>query len=199
MLIYSDLLRGIRKQTPADVRDYLTRAYEATDRNPQLRVILLEDFDRVFAAKHGMKPVRERSEAERATKPCNMGFDSVAINPDGTTHPCCKSWYSYGNLIESDFMSVWNSEAAYKFRKRMLGMDFRDCEVACDLNAKPISKKVADARKAYAVIKRDPRRAVKKGLRRLGLSSAQIDMPEEMKPKALTQQSAAKKPDEISA
>ncbi len=197
-LLYTDYLRGIRQHTPSEVRDLLAKAYEATDRNPQVRVILLEDFDRVFAAKHGMRPVRERPELERAARPCNMGFDSIAINPDGTTHPCCKSWYSYGNLIESDLLSVWNSDAAYRFRKRMLNMDFRDCEVACDLNARPISKKVADARKAYAVIKRDPHSAIKKGMRRLGLSSAQIDLPEEMKPKALVQLNTAKKSDEIS-
>ncbi|MBL0062886.1 MAG: SPASM domain-containing protein [bacterium] len=157
---------------------------------------LLGDFDRVYAMKHGLEPIRPLSATQRPMKPCSVAFDNIAINPDGTVNPCCRSWYIYGNLIESDFMSVWNSDAAYKFRKRMLNMDFRDCLVACDTNAKPINQKLADARKAYWIVKRNPKSAVKKGLRRLGLSSAQIDLPEEMKPKALTQQSA--KSDEIS-
>lgn len=198
VLFYTDYLRGIRKHSTQEVRSYLAQAYKAIDRNPQLTVYLLEEFDRTYATQNGLKPVRIKTESQRPTKPCNLGFDSIAINPDGTTHPCCKSWYSYGNLIESDLLSVWNSDAAYKFRKRMLNMDFRDCEVACDLNAKPINKKIADGRKAYAIIKRNPKSAVKKGLRKLGLSNAQIDMPEEMKPKALTQLGAAKKAEAIS-
>lgn len=197
-LFFTDFLRGIRKHSVDEVRTYISRAYEAVDRNPQLTVYLLGDFDRVFAMKHGLEPIRPLSATKRPMKPCSVAFDNVAINPDGMVNPCCRSWYIYGNLIESDFMSVWNSEAAYKFRKRMLNMNFRDCLVACDTNAKPINQKLADARKAYWIVKRNPKSAVKKGLRRLGLSSAQIDLPEEMKPKALQLQSAANKSDEIS-
>jgi len=195
-LFYTDYLRGIRKHSVAEVHGHLSRAYEAVDRNPQVRVILLEDFDRVFAAQHGLRPLRERPETQRATGPCNLGFDAIAINPDGTACACCKTWYSFGNLIESDLQSVWNSDAAFKFRKRMLNNDFRDCEVACDLNANPISKKVADARKAYALIRRDPKSAWKKGMRRLGLSSAQVDLPDDLKPKALAQGGLTRTPEE---
>ena len=58
----------------------------------------------------------------------------------------------------------------------MLGLDFRDCLVACDLNANPINPRIANARKAYWVIKRDPKEAIKKAKRRLGFDTAQIDL-----------------------
>jgi hypothetical protein len=63
----------------------------------------------------------------------------------------------------------------------MLNLDFRDCLLACDLNTKPIHPKVADARKAYWTVRRDPKGAMSKAIRKFGLSNAQMKLsPQEI-------------------
>ncbi|MBK6909331.1 MAG: SPASM domain-containing protein [bacterium] len=184
VMFHTDYLSGIRRTPAETVRKHVAHAYDVADRNPQVRIQLLESFDRVFALQHGLEPIRPQAAKPRATRPCNIPFDYIAINPDGSAFPCCKSWYTIGNLVKSDLQTVWTSPAAYKFRRRMLGMDFGNCMVACDMNANPAHPKIADARKAVAVFRREPKSAVKKGLRRFGLTSAQIELPEGVKPKA---------------
>jgi len=186
VMFHTDYLRGIRKVEPHVVQRHVAHAYEVVDGNPQVAIQLLEAFDRVFAIEHGLKPIRERAAAPRATKPCNIPFDYIAINPDGTAFPCCKSWYPIGNLVESKLEDVWSSTAAYKFRRRMLDMNFGNCMVACDNNANPIHPRLANARKAYWILRRDPRGAVQKGMRRLGFTSAQVELPVETRPGQVT-------------
>ncbi len=187
VMFHTDYLRGIRKVAQDVVQRHVAKAYEVADRNPHVAIQLLEAFDRIFALQHGLKPIRVEAIKPRADKPCNIPFDYIAINPDGTTFPCCKSWYPIGNLVESSLQDVWSSVESYRFRRRMMNMNFSDCMVACDSNANPVHPRIANARKAYWIVRRDPRSAVKKGLRRLGFTSAQIDLPDEMKPKRLSE------------
>jgi hypothetical protein len=60
----------------------------------------------------------------------------------------------------------------------MAGLDFRDCRLDCEYNAKPIPYKIAQARKAYWVYKRDPKLGLQKTMRILGLTKPQVDLPE---------------------
>jgi hypothetical protein len=83
--------------------------------------------------------------------------------------------------VNSTLEEVWNGHAAYKFRKRMMRHDFRDCLPACDLNTNPLHPRAAEARKAMWIIRRDPRSAYKKALRKLGITSAQLEMPDHYK------------------
>lgn len=179
VLLYTDYLRGIRKYDAKAVQEFISATYETADRNPSVRMLHLDDFDWHYARIHNIKPVRPRPISQQDAAPCPIAFDTLFINPDGACKPCCKSWYLYGNLVKSSLPEVWNSNAAFKFRKRMLKLDFRDCLPACDLNAKPIHPHIAEARKAYWVFRREPKTAYKKALRRFGLTSAQLDMPPE--------------------
>jgi MoaA/NifB/PqqE/SkfB family radical SAM enzyme len=175
-LIFADHLGHI-SMNPGHVQKRIAEAYEISDQNPQVKLLHLDDFDWLFASQHGIAPVRPRTAHVLDPKPCPVAFDTLFVNPDGTAKPCCKSWYFFGNLVRESLPAVWNSCNAFRFRKRMIALDFRDCLVVCDLNACPINPRYSQVRKAAWVVRRDPRAAVKKGLRRLGLTSAQIDMP----------------------
>lgn len=173
VLVFTDHVGQIRGVPPSKVRESVARAYEIGDANPQVRLVLLGDFDWHFSMLHGLTPVRPRPLAEAPTGPCPTAFDTLFVETDGAAKPCCKSWYLFGNLCRQSLEEVWNGEAAYRFRRRMLDLDFRDCLVACELNANPIDHRMATARKAYWAFRRDPKSAFAKGLRRLGLTSAQ--------------------------
>jgi MoaA/NifB/PqqE/SkfB family radical SAM enzyme len=176
-LFFTDYLGTIHHE-PAQVQKIIGEAYAAADRNPQMKVLLLEDFDWSFASRHGLTPVRTRPIFEKEAKPCPVAFDTLFVNPDGAAKPCCKSWYLFGNLVRNSLAEVWNSPSAVRFRERQVRLDFRDCLVVCDLNPKPINRHVADIRKACWVIRRDPKAAVAKGLRKLGLTSSQKRQPQ---------------------
>jgi MoaA/NifB/PqqE/SkfB family radical SAM enzyme len=173
VLVMTDQLSRFQNTPISQVRDSISRTYEIADANPQMKVIHLDDFDWFYARMHSLEPLRQRIAGETRKAPCPTAFDGLYINDDGAAKPCCKSWYLFGNLVHQSLEEVWNSPAAYLFRKRMLNMDFRDCTVACDLNANPIDHRIATMRKAYWVFRRNPRTAVAKGLRKLGLTSAQ--------------------------
>ncbi|RPH93985.1 radical SAM protein [candidate division KSB1 bacterium] len=174
VLIMTDQLGKFQDIPQAQVRDSIERAYQIADANPQIEVISLGDFDWYYASLHGLDSVRPRTSGSARRAPCPTAFDGIYVNDDGSAKPCCRSWYLYGNLNRQTLQEIWNSEAAYRFRRRMLKMDFRDCTVACDLNANPIDHRIAFLRKAYWVFRRNPRNALKKGMRKLGLTTAQI-------------------------
>lgn len=175
VLFFTDHFGNIRRTEPKSVQRFIAEAYAVADRNPQIKLILLDDFDWYHASMHGIPPVRPRPAiAHNKAKLCPIPFNTLFVNPDGTVKPCCKSWYVFGDLTHSTLEDVWNSRSAYRFRKRMLKLDFRDCLVVCDLNARPINPHVAQIRKACWVVRRDPKSALKKGLRKFGLTSAQM-------------------------
>lgn len=178
VLIFTDHLGTLKKYRPEEVQDFVRKAYEVADHHPQVKLLHLDDFDWYYGKLTGIPPVRPRLLAGRPAEPCFVAFDTIFINPQGFAFPCCKSWFPYGNLIESSLEDVWNSKAAYQFRKRMLSLDFRDCLVACDLNAKPIDHRTAQVRKAFWLARRDPTTVVKKGMRKLGITNAQIKLTE---------------------
>ncbi|MCM8763133.1 MAG: SPASM domain-containing protein, partial [Candidatus Omnitrophica bacterium] len=39
------------------------------------------------------------------------------VFPDGHVRPCLNSTYSFGNVKEANFMKIWNSQEAIRFRK----------------------------------------------------------------------------------
>jgi radical SAM protein with 4Fe4S-binding SPASM domain len=41
------------------------------------------------------------------------------VFPDGQVRPCLNFNYSFGNVLETDFFAVWNSEKARKFREML--------------------------------------------------------------------------------
>lgn len=54
---------------------------------------------------------------------CLRLWYSMVINCDGQVSPCCfdkDGEYSQGNLIESDFRSIWQGESFQNFRQRLL-------------------------------------------------------------------------------
>lgn len=159
------------------VQQRIAEAYSVADQHPQLHVIALNEFDWFYAQRHNLKPVRDRSFFKVAPKPCAIAFDNLYVTYTGIVRPCCKSWFPLGNVIDDPIETVWNSRQAYVFRRRMLNLDFRDCVISCDLNAKPIDHRMSLARKAYWVVRRDPRVAFSKAKRKLGFTNAQLDLP----------------------
>jgi radical SAM protein with 4Fe4S-binding SPASM domain len=162
---------------PNFVQSKIREAYEISDRHPNLRVIALDDFDWMYAQRKGIPPVRPRKLFASEPAPCPIAFNGLFINSDGSVKPCCKSWYVFGNLHENSLEEIWHGRKAQLLRERINRLDFRDCQIACDLNCKPINPRVATVRKAYWVIKRDPKSALQKGLRKLNLTSAQSSKP----------------------
>jgi radical SAM protein with 4Fe4S-binding SPASM domain len=57
----------------------------------------------------------------------------VEIHTDGKVYPCCPAWinnYDFGNIFETDFESVWNSDKARQFRKSVLDRQYTHCNLA---------------------------------------------------------------------
>jgi len=54
-----------------------------------------------------------REYPSRCLSPWLTGY----IFPDGQVRPCLNSTFSFGNIKENDFLQVWNSREAQKFRK----------------------------------------------------------------------------------
>ena len=172
-------LGEITKYTTQEVQTFVTEAYAASDQHPELEVLGLNEFDWIFAERNGLKPVRPRQVFGRPVEACRTAFNTLKVDPFGYAFTCCRTWYYFGNLVKQTLQEVWQSKAAFRFRKRMLNLDFRDCRVDCEYNAKPIPYKVAQARKAYWVYKRDPKVGAQKTLRILGMTEPQIKLSEE--------------------
>ncbi|MBK6910336.1 MAG: radical SAM/SPASM domain-containing protein [bacterium] len=143
----------------------------------QGKVLCLTDFDRSYAVRHRVAPVRSWQEMARPTGACPVGFDAMIVGYRGIVRPCCKSWYPFGDLMKSSLREVWSSRAAALFRGRMLRNDFRDCATSCDLNANPVNEKRSLARRGYWLLRREPDLALAKVKRKFGLSNAQVDLP----------------------
>lgn len=183
VILLTDCVGAITRTDSGLVQARIAETYEIADRNPQIRLIHLDDFDWIFAQQRGIAAVRPRGILSVEPKPCPIAFNTLMVRYDGIVKPCCKSWFIFGNLQRDTLEEVWNSRNAYLFRKRMLKLDFRDCLVACDLNANPINSLYADVRKGYWAVRRNPRTALQKALRKFGLTSAQDREPNMRKAK----------------
>ncbi|MCB9358233.1 MAG: radical SAM protein [Calditrichaeota bacterium] len=177
VIFHIDPVLSARHEDTKFVQNHISAAYETAERNPQVKLYALNEFDWYYAQKKNIAPVRERSLFARPSSPCSVAFDSLFVAYSGIARVCCKSWYPLGNLCEQTVEEVWKSRQTVLFRQRMLELDFRDCPVACDLNAAPVDHRVAIARKAYWSLRREPRKAYRKALRSLGLTTAQLDLP----------------------
>jgi MoaA/NifB/PqqE/SkfB family radical SAM enzyme len=177
VLYNSDIVRSISRYDAAHIQKRIAETYEIIDKNPQVKILFVEDFDWFYASLHKIKPVRERTILTKERKPCHVAFDGLNLTYHGDVRPCCKTWCSFGNLVHNTLDEVWNSQAAYRFRRRMLNLDFADCSIPCDLNANPINAHLSNLRRAYWAVKRDPGKVGKKLIRKLGLSNAQIKQP----------------------
>ena len=173
VLLFTDYYHTVTHPDTSYVQSCVARAYETADRHPQLRMLHLDDFDWYYAAQRRVPPVRPRPVLLKEPRHCPVAFNTLVVNSDGSAKPCCKSWYLFGNLHTATLQEVWQGKRARLFRERMLGLDFRDCLVACDLNPRPVSPAIATLRKGYWVIRRNPRTGFQKALRKFGLTSAQ--------------------------
>ncbi len=67
---------------------------------------------------------------------CPQPFDRVEIYENGDVYNCCPSFlnnYSIGNIYESDFEQIWNSEKAIKLREKVSNGDFSYCSDICNM------------------------------------------------------------------
>jgi molybdenum cofactor biosynthesis enzyme MoaA len=173
-IFLTDHYGGVSTKDPGRVQRRIAEAYEIADRHSSFRLIGLDLFDWHFARRCRIPPVRPRANLTATPKPCAAAFDSLLVSGAAMVKPCCWSWYVFGDLRVSSLADVWNSLNAYRFRKRMLALDFRDCPVNCDQNVRPLSFHLAQVRKGYYLLRRDPKNAVKKALRKFGLTTAQV-------------------------
>jgi radical SAM protein with 4Fe4S-binding SPASM domain len=58
---------------------------------------------------------RSKSYSNFCLSPWICGY----VFPDGNVKPCLNLDYNFGNIKESKFIEVWNSDAAKLFRKRL--------------------------------------------------------------------------------
>ncbi len=61
---------------------------------------------------------------------CTMPFDFIYIDDKGNMNPHCEGLVtcSMGNLKESSFIDVWNSDIAQKIRESILDESFKFCD-----------------------------------------------------------------------
>jgi radical SAM protein with 4Fe4S-binding SPASM domain len=68
--------------------------------------------------------------ANKEQRICAAPFSFCEIQAEGLVFPCCPVWtnyYAFGNIYESDFVSVWNSEKAKEFRKSVWEGNYKFC------------------------------------------------------------------------
>ncbi|MFH1011699.1 MAG: radical SAM protein, partial [bacterium] len=159
VLFEVDPILSLRHSDTVFVQQRIAEAYGVADRNPQIKLIGLDDFDWLYSMKYKLTPIRTRQAFTVEKKPCPVAFNTLFVDYRGIARPCCKSWFPFGNLVEETLQEVWNSKNAFLFRRRMLNDDFRDCMVACHLNTRPIDARTATVRKAYWLFRRDPKAA----------------------------------------
>jgi radical SAM protein with 4Fe4S-binding SPASM domain len=61
---------------------------------------------------------------------CKNPFKFIEVHSDGNIYPCCPAYtkyYSFGNIFQSDFNEIWNSEAARKFRQSCWSGEYAYC------------------------------------------------------------------------
>jgi MoaA/NifB/PqqE/SkfB family radical SAM enzyme len=80
------------------------------------------DFFPNFSSQ-GLKEYYTDSEYKPQEYPgrCLSPWITAYVFPDGGLRPCLNSTFSYGNLKEEDFRSIWNSAQAIKFRQALKG------------------------------------------------------------------------------
>ncbi|MDR2406577.1 MAG: SPASM domain-containing protein, partial [Bacteroidales bacterium] len=74
--------------------------------------------------------LRQLSRKVQLDNICITPFNNFGISIDGTIYPCCNSWcqhYAFGNIFESDFQSVWNSDKAKEFRRTIWDGTYKYC------------------------------------------------------------------------
>jgi radical SAM protein with 4Fe4S-binding SPASM domain len=177
VLFVTDQIGGIKRYTPDEVRAFISEAYAAVDRLPQLTVTGLTDFDAYYARTHGISPVRSVAVGSPPTSSCQIPLHGLHVNPYGYAYPCPSTSYYFGNLVRQPLEDVWNSRAAQVFRARIAAMDFRDCLPSCGSNACPVHPLYFESRKALWIARRDPLHVIQKGLRRFGLTNARSKRP----------------------
>jgi radical SAM protein with 4Fe4S-binding SPASM domain len=66
--------------------------------------------------------LKKRETVDFPTDPstCAKPWNSLYVDPDGETHPCCYLSPVYGNLFDTEFKALWNGDQAQALRKAML-------------------------------------------------------------------------------
>jgi MoaA/NifB/PqqE/SkfB family radical SAM enzyme len=171
-----DYTGQLTRYSPSYVQTQIEAAYDVADRNPQIKLLRLPEVDRRYAMRYGLSPVRPHPFSLHEQIPCTSGFDTIHISIDGRVRPCCPTWYCYGNLLHNSLLEVWQSQSAFRFRSRMLRLDFRDCWTGCDRNACPLSIALSRLRQGWAALLRDPVTATVKVARTIGLATPQVKL-----------------------
>ena len=63
------------------------------------------------------------SQALYTSIPCTIGYNYARIEVDGSMKLCCVSHHEIGNIYESSFDEIWQSNRAEAFRKKLLKID----------------------------------------------------------------------------
>jgi len=156
-----DCVGRVRRQ-PKEVQRHIAQTYEMAERHPQTVLLRLKDFDRMYALRHGIPPVKEGGNSGHASAPCGEAFHSLLVTSDGLAKPCCLSWYAYGNLRIHDVEAIWSGGAAQRFRQRIGRCDYRDCFIGCTYNPFPVGPYTSLFRHGLSAFRRNPRTAIKK-------------------------------------
>lgn len=65
---------------------------------------------------------------------CSQPFNRIEIYENGDVFNCCPpfiSYYSIGNIFNTPFEEIWNSEKAKDLRRKILKEDFSSCSDIC--------------------------------------------------------------------
>ncbi|MFA6043327.1 MAG: SPASM domain-containing protein [Patescibacteria group bacterium] len=80
----------------------------------------------------GTKSLYDKSSTPRKQWPCcNLPWDSMGINWDGTALPCSVDFnnrYTLGNITEGGVLALWNNERMQAFRKSLQDRDYDEIE-----------------------------------------------------------------------
>ncbi len=74
------------------------------------------------------------SDVGRFSKYCEAPWSAVQIYPNGDIHPCGPYGKAFGNIVEQDFLDIWNSKPYLELRRSLARVKLHEQCRRCDLH-----------------------------------------------------------------
>ena len=148
------------------------RGFERAKMNRDRTLVVgLAAFYRHYCLHAGIEN-RLSHEKESIPPKCVAPWQGLNVDRLGLVRFCCLSNLALGDLNHNSLEEIWYGHRARMFRKRMAADDYRYCQAACILNAKPsyaVDLVKADyyVRKFVTEFRASPKLAYRKAVRKI--------------------------------
>jgi len=106
----------------------LRRSLDAQSICKSYKLIEMQEYFNENLIKHKQKLKKIRNKADKTIKYCHVIHNSMYVSPLGDITPCCLFWHVVGNVKDDNIKDIWNGEAYYEFRRKVLGKKpFEQC------------------------------------------------------------------------